>query len=619
MKLSVRIPLILILISIIATLVVSFLSYYNGKTAIENEVINHITAINNLKESEIENWLAEGKDTIELIAGNTYFKDEYANVIDSHNPLNPEHMAIHQRIIEDILIPGLKSGIFIELFILRMDDGLVMISSDKIQEGKYFSDRPFFINGKNATYIQNVYYSMARQGTAMTIATPIKDREGKNIAVLAGRFDLESLSTIMKEQSGLSKSEDTYLVNNFNFFTTEPRFGNNFTLKKAVYTEGVVKALAYNDGTGFYKDYREIPVIGAYKWNSTLGSAILTEVNQSEAYTPVYNLQKKIIFIGLGVILFSAIVGYLLSLAITKPINKLVEGTVKIGAGDLDYRFNFKSKNEISRLANSFNAMTKKLRETLVSRDKLSEEIKIRKKTEEELKRSNIELESFAYIASHDLQEPLRVISNFSSLLAERYREKIDKNGKEFIDFITDGAIRMQTMIKDLLAFSRVSTRGKPFENTSLKTILDAAKSNLKIIIEETGCNIKIGKMHEITCDRGQFISLFQNLIENAIKFRSEKKPFIEIDVKKDNNNWIISVKDNGIGIQDEYKERIFVIFQKLHTKDEYPGTGIGLSLCKKIVERHNGKIWVESDGSSGSIFYISIPINIKEEHINAN
>jgi light-regulated signal transduction histidine kinase (bacteriophytochrome) len=175
----------------------------------------------------------------------------------------------------------------------------------------------------------------------------------------------------------------------------------------------------------------------------------------------------------------------------------------------------------------------------------------------------------------------------------------------------------MQKMIKDLLSFSRIATKGKLFKNTNLKTILKVTIFNLRILIEETGCDIKIGKMPNIVCDNSLFISLFQNLIENAIKFRSGKKPLIEINAKKDSNNWIISVKDNGIGIKEEYKEKIFIIFQKLHTKDEYPGTGIGLSLCKKIVESHDGRIWVESDGVSGSTFYISLPINIKKEYIN--
>ena len=617
MKFSLRIPLLFVLIAITATLAVSCLSYYNGRTAIENEVISRITDVNILKETEVEEWLYDGKALIEVTASNAYFKDEYASVIVSHDPLIPEHMAIHKKIIEDILMPVLKGGLFFELFIIRLDDGLIMISTDYVQEEKYVPDMLYFVNGKEGTYIQSAYYSMALQKPAITVATPIKDRSGRTIAVLGGRFDLGYLSAIMKKQGEFSNSIDTYIVNKFNFFVTEPRFGSDYALKKSIYTDGVVKALAHFDGVSLYNDYREKPVIGAYRWSSVLESAILTEVNQSEAFAPVYNLQIKIFFAGLGVILFSAIIGYLLSLTITKPLNKLVKGTAKISSGDLDYRFDFKSKNEISRLANSFDIMIKRLKETLVSRDKLSEEVKIRKKKEEELKISNSELESFAYVASHDLQEPLRVISNFSSLLSNRYREKIDKDGKEFIDFITDSTVRMQKMIKDLLSFSRIATKGKLFKNTNLKTILKAAIFNLRILIEETGCDIKIGKMPGITCDNSLFISLFQNLIENAIKFRSGKKPLIEINAKKDSNNWIISVKDNGIGIKEEYKEKIFIIFQKLHTKDEYPGTGIGLSLCKKIVESHDGRIWVESDGVSGSTFYISLPINIKKEYIN--
>lgn len=232
-----------------------------------------------------------------------------------------------------------------------------------------------------------------------------------------------------------------------------------------------------------------------------------------------------------------------------------------------------------------------------------------------ELERSNKELQQFAYIASHDLQEPLRTISSFTQLLARRYKCQIDKDADEFIDFIVDGTNRMQAMIKDLLQYSRVQTRGEEFKPTDVQNALDKALFNLKITIDENNAEITHDKLPVVIADEKQLIQLFQNLIGNAIKFKKQDEvPKIHVLSRKDkeNNECILGVSDNGIGMDQQYAGRIFELFQRLHTRDEYRGTGIGLAVAKKIVERHGGKIWVESEPDIGSTFYFTIPI--KEE-----
>jgi hypothetical protein len=235
----------------------------------------------------------------------------------------------------------------------------------------------------------------------------------------------------------------------------------------------------------------------------------------------------------------------------------------------------------------------------------------------QDLERSNMELQQFAYVASHDLQEPLRTISSFTQLLAKRYQDKLDDKAREFINFAVDGCKRMQTLINDLLAFSRVGTQGKPLVPVSCDAVLDRVLKSLKLAIEDSGAVIKRDPLPVVLADEGQLGQLFQNLITNAVKFRSNDSPRIQISAERNGRDWKLLVRDNGIGIAPEQSDRIFVIFQRLHTKTQYPGTGIGLAMCKKIAERHGGRIWVEPSPEGGSIFYFTIGdgemMNVKE------
>jgi PAS domain S-box-containing protein len=227
-----------------------------------------------------------------------------------------------------------------------------------------------------------------------------------------------------------------------------------------------------------------------------------------------------------------------------------------------------------------------------------------------ELLRSNAELEQFAYVASHDLQEPLRMVASYTRLLAEEYADKLDAEGQRFVHFARDGAERMQQLIHDLLAYSRVGSRTRKSRQISSQTCLQSALANLGISIGETGTVVRAIGLPSVTADPVQVAELFQNLISNAIKFRREPAPLIDISAEAAADGYKFSVRDNGIGIEPQYFEEVFQVFKRLHSKEEYPGTGIGLAICKRIVERSGGRIWVESQPGMGSTFCFTLPAN---------
>jgi light-regulated signal transduction histidine kinase (bacteriophytochrome) len=229
--------------------------------------------------------------------------------------------------------------------------------------------------------------------------------------------------------------------------------------------------------------------------------------------------------------------------------------------------------------------------------------------SQEELARSNQDLEQFAYVASHDLQEPLRMVATYTQLLGERYRGKLDADADKYIHYAVDGALRMQKLVQDLLAFSRVGRHGFAPESIDCNVALEVALKNLEAAIKESGAIVERTQLPVLVADCSQLVQVFQNLIGNAIKFHGSAPPLIRVSAEVTGKECLFSVADNGIGIAAEHRENVFVIFRRLHMHSEYPGSGIGLSICKKIIEQHGGRIWVDSEPGRGSIFQFTLPI----------
>jgi signal transduction histidine kinase len=350
-------------------------------------------------------------------------------------------------------------------------------------------------------------------------------------------------------------------------------------------------------------------------------------------------LRRNLAALGVATLLALAAAWFGGDFFILRRLRRLVATTERLTHGDLSARTGVaRGDGELHQLAIAFDQMAESLQQRVIERERAEANLRTLNQSLEqrvaartlELKRSNEELEQFAYVASHDLQEPLRMVTNYLQLLQNRYKATLDTKAQDFISIAVDGAVRMHQLIGDLLTYSRVGTAAKPLAPTDVNEVLRNASLNLKVAIDETGGKIRSGQLPTVMGDPVQLTQLFQNLIGNAIKFRSDKPPEIQISAERVQAaacpvpqsaneqpsaanidtpmEWQFAIKDNGIGIAPKDFERIFLIFQRLHTREKYPGTGIGLALCKKIVERHGGRIWVESEPGQGSAFYFTLP-----------
>ncbi len=387
MKLATRLTILFLLTAILPTAVTGYLGYDIGKRAILQQTIDDLVSINVLKGRELERWIEESKNSIEELAQRPLVRQNASDMAASHDT-DPLYRRAHRDILENHLKPRLKYGLFSELFVMCFRQGHISASTDEKQDGKYRNDRKYFMEGKSRTYVEGSYYSPSMEQPAMTVSTPVKGKDGNTVAVLAGRLSLGELSEIMVQQSGRSRTLDTYLVNSFNFFVTEPRFGENYILKKAVRTEGIEAGLSGKDGVGFYNDYRGEPVIGAYKWLPEFRMCIITEIDQSEAFAPAVRLG----WIAAGSVVVICITAGFLSIffsrKISRPLNLLAEGAEVIGGGNLEYRINIYRDDELGNLAHATNEMAAKLKKTHTSVENLQKEITERRQAEKALKES---------------------------------------------------------------------------------------------------------------------------------------------------------------------------------------------------------------------------------------
>lgn len=483
-------------------------------------------------------------------------------------------------------------------------------------------------------YVSDVEFDRSSNVYSVDLAVRVEDSEGKALGVLNVALNIAELfdvivsayaSDVVRERKPTAYSILTsdgkllYSTRPFKRFEKAPELlpDDPMAARMGTFTR------ENEEGEQLVCAYARAPEDGA---QNSLGWLVVTEHNRDRIFAPVEEFRNTTYGISLAVLVCGFLFGTVVSRSISKRLERLRSDARIIGEGNLDHRVEPTREDEIGELCREFDQMAQNLKRITASRDELNREIKERERAQkklrdtlEELKRSNAELEQFAYVASHDLQEPLRKVRAFGARLESKCKEELTEKGKDYLERMLNAAKRMSDLINDLLMLSRVTTKAKPFQPLDLKEVAEEVRSDLETRIEDVAGRVEIDDLPTIDADSTQMRQIFQNLIGNALKFHREDEPpvvCVESALHEQNGEEMceLRISDNGIGFKEKYLDRIFTVFQRLHARDEFPGTGMGLALCRKIVERHNGQITAESKPGEGSTFIITLPVHHTDE-----
>ena len=610
-----------------------YLSYTTFATALKDEVTENLIILAESKSHRIERYFSERRNNVTTLARNPTIIDalsRYDFVYKEKGVGSHEYQALNLEYRPYLTSYKEEFG-FYDLFLISTNGDIVFTVSQEqdlktnLKDGPYKTTQLAKVFAGAYTLMETGisdfdYYSPSGRPAAFIAAPVFKQKE--LVGIIAFQLELNVLFDLVQDYTGLGKTGETAIATKVEkeaVIVAPLRSDPHAAFKRKIQMGSdnalpIQHAVLGKRTNGIYVDYRGRKVLAVSRYLPHSRWGMVVKMDVKEAFAPVTRLRNRILLIGFCAALLAIFTSTLVSRSVTHPIKTLSDETKIIGSGNLEHKAATQAKDEIGQLSRTFDQVIEHLKNTMASRDAFEMEIIERKRVEEELARSNLELEQFAYVASHDLKEPLRMVTSYVQLLERRCKDQLDPEAMEFIEFASDGAKRMHAMITDLLEFSRVGTKGKEFEPVDTEKIFDQAVKNLKVLIEESGAKIIRDSLPLIEADPNQYMQLFQNLLHNAIKFSGGHTPIVRVTAKQCQGEWTFSFQDNGIGIDPQYKEQIFVIFQRLHNREEYGGTGIGLAIVKKIVERHGGRIWVESEKGKGAAFRFTTPIRMKEE-----
>ena len=532
-------------------------------------------------------------------------------------------------------------------------EGGVLASTQETDEGKIRSEEPYFQEGRSRTFSEGFYYDLSTEKPLMMIATPIRDAGGRTAAVFAGNVNIEKISEMMEDTTGLGETGETYLVNKFHYAVTELRGGGSTVLKKAINTEAVKHCLMERNEIPMrmhYTNYANEKVLGVHLWNKKNEVCFVAEISEEEALKPAKELRNDIIILGAVLLALSMLLSTILSRSISKPIKALSEGAKRISEGDLDHRMNIKTRDEIEELATAFNSMTGELKKSrselqkteALKRSELERLVNERTKELEEksseleqarratlniledvsdskvkLEKSYDELKTldnmkddFVGATSHALKTPLTSINSFIELLSKGKLGPINEDQKDGLEIIKAESQRLHVLINNILDAAKLDSGRMVLEKrkTDLRTIVENAIRSVSITAESKGNRITFSSPQTAyaSIDAAWMEKTIDNFISNALKFTDNGK--IEIKLEKDGRNVKFTITDTGRGIAPEHIPYMFEKFYQAE-KQTTTGTGFGMYICKNVIKAHGGEVGASSPGlDKGATFWFTVP-----------
>jgi len=630
-----------LVITIIPLLVSGIVKHYITSKVLTRTIKNALTESAESRGKEIKAYFSEIMTELQMQAAsseNSRVLQEFISAFEQSGkslakfPKSYPWQKITQHQTNDLKVLSEFKGYY-DIFLIDADGNLlfsVMQESDlgtNLFNGKYSETlfgklcKKVFDTGK-PLFSDFEFYEPSNNEITGFLADILLDENGEKIGLIAFQIDLRKMNEIVRQKNKSFATYDTYLVGEDLLMRSNSLLDEKDTaLVEKVNTEQTQlwlkehgddddEKLPAEEELLIYVGRKGKRVIGIHEDLNIFGitMGIFSEINTDEAFLPLIRLRNTTLLIGIIAFVLVFILGSVVSKNISKPLLDLQKGVETIGAGNLDFKVGINAQNEIGSLSQSFDNMTEKLKE---ARNKLEER-------KAELEKTNLELDSFVYTASHDLRAPLRGISSFSEFLKKGYGDKLDEKGIHYLERISKGVGRMTNLIDDLLALSRISRLKNPYEEVDINSTLSEVLERIEFDIKEHNADLVIQEsLPKIVCDRIKISEVFLNLINNGIKFSTKKNKEnlkIEVGYKDDGDYHRFFVKDNGIGIEPKYHEQIFGIFKRLHDSSEYEGTGAGLSIVKRVVDDHNGKIWIESELGKGATFFFTIPKDIMKK-----
>ena len=575
----------IVLLVIVPVGIIGYIAYNSGRQSIENEVKGHLESVAILKEHEIENWVEHMGHTLTWLATSPQIGNDTA-MLTTYTTSDPEYLVAHESLVAE-LTRMTALGHMSPVFLLDSTNGRIIASSDVVWEGKFKELEAYFIQGKNDTYVSDIFHSLTLGKPTMVVSTPVKDSGGQLLGVLAGHADLEPLSEMMMERSGLGESAETYLVAENNLLVTEHQFGSESAFKTWVFTEGVSRALNGESGTSLYLDYRDEPVIGAYHWMEDMELVLLAEMDQTEAFAAVNRLRNTIFIMAGSLVAVAIAAGVLLTRQIISPLTRLTEYARRVGKGDYTAEIEIRGKDEIASVASDVKSMVGQLlqmQEKLLTSERLAT------------------LGQLSGSISHELRNPLGVIDSSVYYLKSKLKG-LDEKTREHLDRIKSAVSNSTAIIESLLNLTRM-------KEPQLAKLDLAAVTSDAIDTSRVPASVRVVKEfpeHEVTvsADGGQLRMAFKNIVKNAVEAMDGKGTLTVTVHETAKGQAEVTFVDTGVGIAPENLDKVFQPLFSTRAK----GIGFGLSIVKMIVDKHGGSVEAESKLGKGVAIIMHLPL----------